>query len=70
MTEVTSAAAIVAIVEAIKRKVPQISGLPTVILAVAIGALAGYLELYGLNLQSGVVSGLVAVGGHTLIRDY
>lgn len=67
MDTVTTAAAIVAIVEAIKLKVPQVSGLTTVILAVALGVGAGYLGLFGLDIVKGIEAGLVAVGGHTVL---
>lgn len=68
MTELTTAAAIVAIVAAVKERVPEVTGLYTVLLAVVLGGLAGYLGLEGLTIQSGVIAGLTAIGGHHVLK--
>ena len=66
MENITVAAAIVAIVKAVKEVYPALNGLLTVALAVLLGVGAGYLGLEGLNITAGVLVGLSAVGAVTV----
>lgn len=59
-------AVIIAVVEAVKRKYPAVTGLLTVLLAAVLGVLAGYLGLLDLTVQSGLLAGLSAVGVSTV----
>lgn len=60
--QVTLVAAVVAIVKAVKMYVPAITEIWTVLLAALIGAVAGYFHYQGLDILSGVLIGLSAVG--------
>lgn len=62
MESVTVTAAIVAVVKAVKEVYPALNGLLTIVLAVLLGAGAGYLQLEGLDLTGGIIVGLSAVG--------
>lgn len=64
----TVAAVIIALVKAAKEHFPQVNGLVTMGLAVVLGALAGYLGLEGLTVQTGIMAGLTATGIHTVVR--
>ena len=68
MEQLTSVAVIIALIKAVKEYVPQVHGLVTVLLAVVLGAAAGYLGLEELTVQSGVMAGLSAVGFHTVVK--
>ncbi len=68
MENVSVVAAIIAVISAVKSQVPQVNGLITVILAVVLGGVAGYLGLDGINIQQGVVLGLSAVGAVTVAQ--
>ena len=59
-------AAIVAAVQAVKILAPKVNGAITILVAAVLGALAGYQHLAGLDVVSGVVLGLSAVGVHTV----
>ena len=67
MDQATSVAVVIALVEVIRKYIPQVSGGLTVVLAAVIGAVLGYLGLNGLDLTSGLVVGLTAVGVHTTV---
>ena len=58
--------AIVAILEGIKRYVPQVNGGITIILAALLGGYAGLLGIEGLTPITGIYTGLAAVGVHTV----
>ena len=66
--------AIIALVELFKRldarfpTLPQISGEGTILLCVVLGGLAGFFQLAGLNVASGVVLGLTASGVHQVAQ--
>ena len=62
MNTVVVGAAIIAIVRAIKESLPQVNGLVTLLVAIGLGALAGYLRLEGLTVEQGILVGLAAVG--------
>lgn len=62
MSSVEVGAAIVAIVEAIKRVVPFVTGWVTVVLAGILGLGAGFAGLGGLDWLSGLLVGLAAAG--------
>jgi len=62
------AAAIIAVTEAIKRVIPGVQGWITIIVAAALGLAAGIAGLEGLNWWTGLVSGLVASGGMTVAK--
>ena len=66
MEEVTVTAAIIAIVRAVKQVYPPLHGLLTIILAVVLGGVAGYLKVQGLDIVSGITVGLAAVGATTV----
>jgi len=63
MTQFTLAAAIIAVVEAIKQAVPQVSGWITICVAGVLGLLAGIAGLEGTNWIQGLMIGLAAAGG-------
>lgn len=65
MDTLTVSAAIIAVTEAIKRSFPKINGLITMAVALILGIAAGYFHLQGLDLVSGAMAGLAAVGVHT-----
>lgn len=67
MDQATSVAVVIAIVETVKRYVPTLTGGLTVLLAAGVGAVLGYLGVNGLDLVSGIVAGLTAVGVHTTV---
>ncbi len=66
---------IVTIIDAIKDFFPTITGNITRLVAMALGAVlgglaqAGFLPVPDLNLVTGIMSGLAAVGGHTLLSN-
>ncbi len=62
MDQVTLVAVIIAIIKAVKTQVPQVNGLITLALAIALGALAGYLKFQGVSIEQGIVIGISAVG--------
>jgi hypothetical protein len=70
MNDVLIGAGIIAVVEFIKRlvarfpKLPQISGNGTILLCTLLGAIAGLLQLGGLNVTTGIMVGLGATGTH------
>lgn len=66
MQTLQSMAAIIAVTQLIKQIFPaQISGALTIIVAVVLGALAGYAKIDGLTILTGVFAALAAVGVHT-----
>lgn len=67
MDQATSVAVVIAVVELVRRYVPAVTGGLTVLLAAGVGAILGYLGVNGLDLVSGVVVGLTAVGVHTTV---
>lgn len=59
---------IVAIVELLKRlNKRDFEGVVTILVAALIGAGAGFLQLKGLDVTTGLAAGLEAVGLHTLV---
>lgn len=56
--------AIIAVVEGIKRLAPGVSGAWTILLAAALGALAGFFHVEGLDPATGLFLGLSASGVH------
>ncbi len=62
MISVSVSAAIIAVTEAIKRTVPSVNGIVTIIVAGVLGILAGLAKIDGLDWLSGLVTGLTAVG--------
>jgi len=62
----TVSAGIIAVVRTIKEVVPTVSGVVTILVAVVLGGLAGYFNIQGLDLVSGVIAGLGAVGVTTV----
>lgn len=66
MISVGVGASIVAITEAIKRIVPQVSGIVTIIVAAGLGLAAGFAKIDGLNWLTGLTTGLTAVAGVTV----
>lgn len=59
-------AIIIGLVQAIKTYLPKVNGIVTVIVAVVLGGAAGYFNLEGLTILTGVYSGLGACGLVTL----
>ena len=67
MEQVTVGAAIVAVVEALKKIVPTVHGIVTLVVALGLGAVAGYLQLPGTpDVLVGVLVGAAAAGAHTV----
>lgn len=66
MISVVVSGAIVGAVEAIKKVIPQVSGIITIAVAVILGVMAGVAGIDGLNWFSGLITGLVSVGGVTI----
>ena len=66
MDTLTVSAGIIAVVRTIKEVVPTVSGVVTILVAVVLGGLAGYFNIQGLDLVSGVRAGLGAVGVTTV----
>jgi transketolase C-terminal domain/subunit len=62
MTSLEVGAAIIAVTEAIKRAVPQVSGIVTIAVAALLGVAAGLAGLGGLNWLSGLAVGLASSG--------
>ena len=63
MQEITLVAGIVALTKAIKEYVPQGTGIVTLLVAVALGAVAGYYQLLGTpDVLTGIFIGAAAVG--------
>jgi len=69
MTQFTLAVAIIAVVEAIKKAVPQVSGWITICVAGILGLLAGLAGLEGTNWIEGLLIGLAAAGGVKLTKS-
>lgn len=67
MTSLEVGAAIVAVTEAIKRIVPQVSGVVTIAVAALLGLAAGFAGLGGLNWLSGLAVGLASSGTVTVV---
>ena len=66
MDTLTVSAGIIAVVRAIKEVIPTVNGVVTILVAVVLGGLAGYFNIQGLDLVSGVIAGLGAVGVTTV----
>jgi len=67
MTSIEIGAAIVAITEGIKRAIPQVNGIVTIVVAGLLGLGAGLLELAGLNWITGLMLGLSSAGAITTV---
>ncbi len=68
MQEITLVAGIIGVVKAIKGVVPQVNGLITLLVAVALGAIAGFYNLLGTpDVLSGIFIGVAAVGTVTTV---
>lgn len=66
-TEITVAAAIIAIVSRVKEAFPAVNGLITLAVAMALGAVAGYFHIQGVaDIWTGVLIGIAAVGTVTV----
>ena len=68
MENFLSVAIIIGLVQAIKTNFPKVNGIVTVLVAVILGGVAGYFNLEGLTILTGVYCGLGAVGLVTLGR--
>ena len=68
MNQLTSIAVIIAIVELIKKYVPQVNGVVTVMVAAVLGGIAGYFGIDGLNVQTGIIAGVSASGINTIAK--
>jgi len=66
MVSVVVSGAIIGAVEAIKKVIPGISGITTIAVAVILGVLAGIAGVDGLDWFTGLITGLVSVGGVTV----
>lgn len=62
--DVIVATAIIAIIEFLKKYVPQINGGMTILVAAILGGLAGLFQINGLNVASGIMVGLASSGVH------
>ena len=62
MVSIQVSTAIIAIVEAIKKLFPQVTGVITILTAAILGLLAGFAKIDDLNWLSGIITGLVSVG--------
>lgn len=65
VTYVLSTTIIIALVERVKKKFPSISGSYTLLLAMGIGAIIGYLRMGGVDIYHGIIIGISAVGVFT-----
>ena len=68
MENVTAVAVLIAVIKTVKSYVPQVHDGTTVLLAAALGWGAGWLGLLGLNVETGIISGLSAVGIHVALK--
>jgi len=66
MNLVVDGASVIAIVEAVKIKFPQVQGYWTILLSAVIGLIAGYFKIGGLDIVSGLILGLGATGTHAV----
>lgn len=58
--------AIIGAISALKES-GKVHGWVTIVIAIALGALAGYGEIEGLNIVTGILTGLAAVGTITAV---
>jgi len=58
---------IIAIVEQFKTSFPSINGFFTLLLAIALGAVAGYFGVEGVDIYHGIILGISACGVHTTV---
>lgn len=67
--EITLVAGIIAVVKAIKANVPQVQGVVTLLVAIGLGAVAGFYNLLGTpDVLTGIFIGAAAVGTVTVIE--
>lgn len=67
MQEITLVAGIIGVVKAIKGVIPQVNGLVTLLVAVGLGAVAGFYNLLGTpDVLTGIFVGVAAVGTVTV----
>ena len=62
-------AAIIGIINGIKKQYPQVTGVAGVVIAVLLGAAAGYLQIEGLTVAEGIVVGLSSSGVYKLSQN-
>jgi len=67
MDQLEIGATIVAITEAIKRTVPQVNGVYTILVAAALGLIAGLTGINGLNWMTGLATGFASSGVVTTV---
>ena len=66
MDTITIGAAIVGLINLVQKQYPKVSGLYGVVLAVVLGAAAGYFGLQGLTVETGILAGLGSSGLYKL----
>ena len=62
MENITLGAAIIGIINGIQKQFPQVTGIYAWVVAIVIGAVAGYLNFEGLTVQQGILIGLGSSG--------
>ena len=67
MENITLPFVIIAIVEQFKSSFPSIHGFYTLLLAICLGAVAGYFKVEGVDMYHGIILGITAVGVHTAV---
>ena len=60
MENAVAGAAIIGLVNLVQHQFPEVKGLYGIILSVDLGFVAGFLGLYGLTIESGVVTALAS----------
>ena len=67
MENLTLGAAIIGLINAVRSQFPKVAGLYAIGLAVVLGAVAGYFNLFGVSgLESGIMVGLASSGAYKL----
>lgn len=68
-TNAISLAIIIAIVEFVQRLFPSVQSWITIIVAAVVGGILGYAGIDGLNIGTGILTGLGAVGVHEVASN-
>ena len=69
MSELTLVGGIIAVIKAIKDNVPQVKGVITLVVALVLGAIAGFYNLLGTpDVLTGIFIGAGAVGAVTVAQ--